>query len=131
MIQTQPPHLQPHLGRCGRKELNMDEKYQAIDFEMATAIYSCDKTYGLQKFQKQLDRAIDKEKLILQRKKKQALEFIPYAKEGHPAAIEWLKKEFSLHVYTHAEIEEIRPYLTPPEPEPRPFMLNFRMKNSE
>ena len=72
----------------------MDEKYQAIDFEMAAAIYSNDKTYGLQKFQRQLDRAIDKEKLILQRKKQKALEYIPYAKKGQYTALDLLNNPF-------------------------------------
>ena len=109
----------------------MEEDYKAIDFEMAAAIYSCDKTYGIQKFQRQLERAIDKEKLILQRKKKQALEYIPYAKKGQRDAIEWLKRELSLHVFTEEEIQAIRPTLTPPEPTKKPFMLNFRRGNNE
>ncbi|MDY7033256.1 MAG: hypothetical protein SVY10_15285 [Thermodesulfobacteriota bacterium] len=108
-----------------------EEKYQPIKYEIAIVLYGNDNTSGLKRFQKQLDRAVAREKLILQRKKQKALEYIPCAKKGNKTAIEWLKRELSLHVYTPEEIEKIRPYLTPPEPEPRPFVLNFRRENNE
>lgn len=105
-------------------------RYETLDWDIATAMYGEDKTSGMYQFQRQLERAIDRERLLMKRKKKEALEFIQLAKEGHSIAIEWLQAEYSLHVFTESEIRAIEPFPTPPEPSRKP-MLNFGGKSHE